>query len=162
MPHDQTAITGGLHDFDFLFGRWNVSHRRLKQRHVGSADWDSFTGTAETRGLLGGIGNVEENHMPGEGRSGLALRTYDLARGLWSIYWVSSSDGVLQPPVVGGFDAGVGRFEGEDMDGDRPIRARFLWHPLTPDTARWEQAYSTDGGESWETNWTMDFERIAG
>ena len=68
--------------------------------------------------------------MPGEGRSGLALRTYDLARGLWSIYWVSSADGRLQPPWSASFDDGVGRFEGEDMDGDRPIRARFLWRPL--------------------------------
>ena len=35
MPHDQAASRSGLHDFDFLFGRWRVSHRRLRQRHVG-------------------------------------------------------------------------------------------------------------------------------
>jgi hypothetical protein len=29
------------------------------------------------------------------------------------------------------------------------------------DAARWEQAFSDDGGATWETNWTMDFARVA-
>ncbi|MES2444210.1 MAG: hypothetical protein V4574_15390 [Pseudomonadota bacterium] len=151
----------GTRDFDFLFGTWRVAHNKLRQRHAGSSDWDSFNGTAETRPLLGGIGNVEENHMPGDGASGIALRTFDLKRGRWSIYWMSSRDGLLQPPVVGRFEGGTGRFEGEDIDEGRPIRARFLWHPLTRDTCHWEQAFSLDSGATWETNWTMDFIRLA-
>jgi hypothetical protein len=151
----------GVRDFDFLYGTWRVEHRKLRQRHVGSQDWEAFSGTAETRPLLGGIGNVEENHMPGDGRSGLALRTFDLQRGLWSIYWASSGDGLLQPPGVGRFENGVGRFEGEDVDGGRPIVARFLWHPLTRDACQWVQAFSLDRGQTWETNWTMNFTRLS-
>ena len=148
-----------IHDFDFLFGQWTVSHRRLRERHVGSDDWAEFSGTADTRGLLGGISNIEEHIMDPPGQSGIALRTLDLARNLWSIRWVSSRDGLLQAPVHGGFERGEGRFEGDDLDEGRPVRMRYLWHRITPKSARWEQAFSTDGGGSWETNWIMDFTR---
>ena len=42
----------------------------------------------------------------------------------------------------------------------RPIRVRFLWSRITDTSARWEQAFSLDGGGSWETNWIMDFTRV--
>lgn len=149
-----------VHDFDFLFGRWTVSHRRLRERHVGSDDWLEFGGTADTRRLLGGISNLEEHVMEPPGESGVALRTLDLARNLWSIRWVSSRDGLLQPPVRGSFKNGEGRFQGNHIDQGRPIRVRYIWHRITPTSARWEQAFSTDGGGSWETNWIMDFTRM--
>ena len=38
-----------------------------------------------------------------------------------------------------------------------PIRVRFIWSGVTTPTPRWEQAFSDDGGETWETNWVMDF-----
>lgn len=157
---DDQGTSSGLHDFDFLFGKWSVSHRKLRTRNVGSDDWGTFTGEAETRGLLGGLGNIEENIMPGTGYSGIALRTFDVEGKFWSIYWVSGRDGVLQPPVRGSFSGSEGLFEGEDMDGDRPIRARFLWRK-NAGAPRWEQSFSTDGGATWETNWIMDFTRLS-
>ena len=140
--------------------RGSVSHRRLKVRGAGSTEWAEFSGTAETRPLLGGLCNVEENRFEGQDSSGgVAIRCFDRSAKRWSIYWVGSG-GTLQPPVHGGFNGGVGSFEGGDVDGDRPIIARFLWHKITPDSARWEQSFSYDGGDSWETNWTMDFKRV--
>ena len=32
----------------------------------------------------------------------------------------------------------------------------FLWLQTDTQSPRWEQAMSADGGQSWETNWTMD------
>ncbi|PSD28220.1 hypothetical protein C7E12_15020, partial [Stenotrophomonas maltophilia] len=61
----------------------------------------------------------------------------------------------------GGFEAGVGRFFGEDQHDGRSIQTRVIWSRITPRSARWEQAASTDGGRSWETNWVSDFERQA-
>ncbi|MEO6017151.1 MAG: hypothetical protein ABIP46_07835, partial [Polaromonas sp.] len=80
---------------------------------------------------------------------------------LWSIYWVSHSDGLMQPPVVGCFAKGLGRFEGDDTHEGRPVRVRFSWSGITPVSARWEQAFSEDGGRHWETNWVMEFRRPA-
>src|SRR5689334_13442518 len=93
----------GVHAFDFLHGRWRVAHRKLKQRHVGSRDWDAFGATATCEPRLGGLVNVEEIAMPERGVSGVSLRSFDLETGLWSIWWISSLEGRLRPPVTGGF-----------------------------------------------------------
>ena len=76
----------------------------------------------------------------------------------WSIWWINSGTGRLEPPVRGGFDGAVGRFEGRDTDGDLPIVVRFRWDVLDDDHARWQQAFSVDG-LAWETNWIMAFTR---
>ena len=89
----------------------------------------------------------------------MAIRTYDRAKHLWSIYWIGGYDGLMQPPVTGNFDGDTGIFTADDTDGGRPIKVKFLWKKLTPATAHWEQAFSYDGGKSWEINWTMDFTR---
>ena len=81
----------------------------------------------------------------------------DPATRQWSIYWADSHRGRLEPPVVGSFDGDVGTFYGDDAFEGRPIRVRFLWTRGT--SPRWEQAFSTDGGKTWETNWTMDMTR---
>ena len=39
---------------------------------------------------------------------------------------------------------------------------RFTWSGVEGPTPRWEQAFSTDGGSTWETNWVMDFTRAEG
>jgi NIPSNAP len=155
------SVRSGEHDFDFLHGRWTVKHRRLNERGVGSNEWSEFEGSAETRSLLGGTSNIEEHRIPAANFSGIALRCFDRAAERWAIYWVSERDGRLQPPVFGHFDGKTGTFEGEDLDDGRPVRVRFLWVSNTALSARWEQAFSYDGGNSWETNWTMDFKRNA-
>ena len=59
--------------------------------------------------------------------------------------------------MVGRFEAGIGTFYADDSFGGRPIRVRFLWTGTGTPSPRWEQAFSTDGGATWETNWEMDF-----
>jgi hypothetical protein len=152
--------SAGERDFDFLVGSWEVANRRLRKRHVGSAEWDEFPGRATMRPILKGLGNVDEISFPTKGWSGMTLRLFNPEAGVWSIYWVNSRDGVMQPPVVGAFRNGIGEFFGDDVDEGRPIRVRYRWLPKSRDVARWEQAFSLDGGRSWETNWVMDLLRV--
>jgi hypothetical protein len=142
-------------DFDFLHGRWRVHHRRLRERLTGCAEWITLTSTAECRPVLGGIGNVDSITLADA--EGLTVRLYDLERRVWTIHWADSRKGRLDPPLEGSFKNGVGLFFGDDQHEGRPVRVRFLWN--ASGTPRWEQAYSIDGGATWETNWIMDFER---
>jgi hypothetical protein len=150
--------TGHVTDFDFLTGSWTVAHRRLRERWVGSDDWDEFEGTSWCEPRLDGLANVDQVDCPARGFSGLTLRVFDPATTQWSIWWINSGTGRLEPPVRGGFDGAVGRFEGRDTDGDLPIVVRFRWDVLDDDHARWQQAFSVDG-LAWETNWIMAFTR---
>jgi hypothetical protein len=151
----------GRHDFNFITGRWLVSNRRLKKRLEGCTEWESFEAVQDGALLLGGLGNMNDLVTEDKGTIGMALRFFNPQDRLWSIYWVSQSDGLLQPPVVGSFAGGVGRFEGNDTHEGRPVRVRFMWTDITPGSARWEQAFSVDGGRHWETNWVMNLTRPA-
>ena len=89
---------------------------------------------------------------------GMSFRFFDPETKLWSIYWADTRRcGVLDLPVFGSFSGDVGVFEGDDTFNGRPIRVRFSWSGVTTPTPRWEQAFSDDGGETWETNWVMEF-----
>ncbi|HMJ99315.1 MAG TPA: DUF1579 domain-containing protein [Reyranella sp.] len=150
-------------DFDFFMGIWTCRHRYLRRRLAGCNDWIEFDGSCAARRILDGYGNMDEADiaLPGDRYRGMSLRTYDPDRDRWSIYWLDSRrPGFLFPPVVGGFDKGIGTFYGDDEHDGRAIRVRFLWSRITPQSARWEQAFSLDEGNSWETNWTMDFTRM--
>lgn len=156
MAYD--AHDDGRRDFHFLYGRWRVAHRRLRARGAGCADWDVFEGESFCQGLMGGVCNIDEYDL-GEHGHGLAFRTFDVAQNRWAIYWVAGGDGILQAPVFGRFDGAEGVFEGDDTDVGRPVRVRFRWEAPAAGQARWTQAFSYDGGTTWEVNWIMDFSR---
>lgn len=155
---------GSIHDFDFLIGAWKVRHRRLKGRLVGATEWMEFDGTCVMRTLMGGAGNVEDNFLdlPGEPYRAVGLRAFDPKTGAWSIWWLDSRYlQNLDPPVVGGFENGVGTFLADDVHDGKPIKVRFQWSDITTKSAIWRQAYSPDAGATWETNWEMRFTRTA-
>lgn len=150
-------------DFDFLMGIWSCRHRYRVRRLAGCEDWIEFDGTCAARKILDGYGNIDESDIgfPGDRYRGMSLRTWDPGTARWSIYWLDSRrPGRLTPPVRGGFDKGIGLFHGDDEFDGRAIRVRFLWSRITAEAARWEQAFSLDEGNSWETNWYMDFTRV--
>ncbi len=148
-------------DFDFWFGSWDVRNRWLRRRLAGSDDWEEFDATVVARPLLDGVGNEDEFRTDHAGGFiGMSFRFFDPERRRWSIYWADSRrPGELDPPVFGTFSGDVGMFEGEDVYRGRPILVRFTWTGVTTPTPRWEQAFSDDGGRTWETNWVMDFTR---
>jgi len=160
-PGYSTARTGTMHDFDYFVGGWTTHQRRLKARGVGSNDWEEFSGNLCMCLYLGGMATVDEIYFPAKGTAGLTLRTFDPEKRQWSIYWVSSVTGKLDPvPEVGGFEGDLGEFYAADHDGGRAIKVRYLWKKLDHDHAHWEQAFSYDN-HTWETNWTADFTRAA-
>ena len=153
----------GLHDFDFLIGQWRSHHRKLKQRLTHSRDWLEFDGTLVMHTLMGGYANVDDNTfaISGAPYSGVGLRSFDAKTRQWSIWWLDSRTPMdpLDPPVRGTFHDGVGTFYAEDKWKGTPVRVRFEWSRITANSCHWEQAYSTDGGKTWEINWVMDFTR---
>jgi hypothetical protein len=158
----ETAQAQGTErDFDFWMGRWKVRNRRLRERLAGSDEWDEFESTVVARPILDGLGNEDEFRTDHAGGfTGMSFRFFDPERRLWSIYWADTrTSGVLDPPVFGFIAGDTGVFEGEDTFDGRPIVVRFTWSRVTTPTPRWEQAFSDDGGETWETNWIMDFTR---
>jgi hypothetical protein len=156
------TLRSGIHDFDFEFGEWRVHHR---VKRTDGSGWLAFEGTCRDRGLNDGSVNVEENtfQRPSGLSYGTALRAYDPKSAQWAIWWVDGRDphGAMDPPVKGRFENGVGAFYSDSVIDGKPIRTRYLWSHITATSARWEQAYSGDGGKTWETNWIMDFQRTA-
>jgi hypothetical protein len=150
-------------DFDFLVGRWKVQHRRLRERLVGSDEWQVFDGTLVNWPVLGGHGNIGDNEfrLPDGTVRGMGLRAFDPASRQWSSWWLDGrSPANIGAPVKGGFVDGVGTFVGEDRIDDRAVRTRVLWTNITKRSARWEQSASIDGGATWESNWVSDFTRV--
>ncbi|WP_188195867.1 hypothetical protein [Nonomuraea sp. SYSU D8015] len=149
-----------MNDFDFLAGRWNVTNRRLVKPLSGSDEWDEFPGRSVATRHFDGAASFDEITFPTKGSSGLTVRVYNPETRQWSIYWASSTRGVLDTsPMVGAFEGERGEFHGEETCEGRRVPCRFVWTVLGPDRARWEQAFSADGGETWETNWIMEFTR---
>jgi hypothetical protein len=152
----------GAEAFDFLIGSWRVRHRKLKDRLIGRDEWFGFDGTMSADHILAGLGNFDQNviDLP-EGRyHACTLRVFHTDQSQWSIHWIDGRDPKLDAPMHGKFADGRGVFFGDDTFEGRPIRIRFLWSDITQTSARWEQAFSEDGGATWETNWVMQFERV--
>ena len=156
------AQQDGRNDFDFLVGNWKGLNRRLRERLVGSTDWEVFEGRLVMRKILGGLGNFDEATLYRESgqAEGANLRLYNPDNGEWSIYWASSAGANnLFPPMVGKFESGRGVFYAYEPVAGQHIYTRTVYTTLSKDAARWEQAFSTDGGQSWETTSICDFTR---
>lgn len=152
-------------DFDFIIGDWVVAHRRLGARFCASTEWTEFAGLSSASKILGGFGNLEDNllHMPDGSFRAVALRSYCSQTGLWSIWWLDGRNPTrLDTPVVGSFVDGVGLFFADDVLEGQPITVRFTWDARPHQNPTWEQAFSNDGGATWETNWTMAFRPASG
>ena len=61
--------------------------------------------------------------------------------------------------IPGGFKDGRSEFFDQEPLNGRAIFVRFVFSDVTPATFRLEQAFSDDGGKSWEVNWIAKFSR---
>jgi hypothetical protein len=161
----ETTMTDdtGAHDFDFLFGAWNVHHRYLRGRLVGSNDWIAFNGTLRAAPLLGGFGNYDDNTLekPEGFYRAVTLRAFDPAAKTWAIWFLDgrTPHAIGMPPMIGKFENRVGNFYCDDTNNGKPVICRFIWNAANPEAPTWEQALSPDKGRSWETNWRMTYTR---
>jgi hypothetical protein len=161
----QPGARDGQKDFDFEFGAWTAHLSRRQRPLTGSSAWVAYEGTSVVRRVWGGRANLGELDVEGPaGRiQGLTLRLYDPALHQWSIRFANSRDGDLSPPMAGGFDGhGRGEFFSRETFEERPICVRFIFSEITGRAFRFEQAFSADDGQSWETNWVATFSRVDG
>lgn len=145
----------GSHDFDWEHGSWRTELARRVHPLSNSEEWVKYAGTTVVRPVLGGRANLVELDVQGSAGhiEGMSLRTYDPSTGEWMLNFASVRDGRVGVPTVGRFANGRGEFFSDESFDGKPIRVRFVITVLSNDEARFEQAFSADGGQTWETNW---------
>lgn len=159
------SATSSQSDFDFLVGKWKMHNRRLNKRLENCKDWTEFESSDENFKILSGKADMDTystTEMPGqEGKpfEGVTLRLFNPETRLWSLYWVASNVGVLDPPVVGSFENNVGHFFAKDTFKGKNIIVMFRWDARDKDHPVWSQAFSPDNGKTWEWNWYNVSER---
>jgi hypothetical protein len=155
------ADLSGVRDFDFLLGKWRVRHKTLVGRLNGATEWVEADAIDIVRPAFAGLGNVGRfiRLVDGQPYEGIPTRLYDPRLEQWRIWWLDTADHRMEPPLIGRFNNGVGLFEGDDVLRGESIKTRFTWTNITSDSARWDQAFSPDGGRTWEVNSIMEFKR---
>ena len=158
------AARDGSHDFDFLIGDWKAHVRRLPNRLQGSNEWVVYDGISNHKKLLDSNANFEEFDVSSAQThariKAQTLRLYNPETHQWSIYLVDVDKGTLDlPPVRGQFNGKRGEFYDQDFFSGRAIYVRYVWLDISPKSARMEQSWSADGGQTWEVNWTCKLSR---
>ena len=156
-PPAQTAAQdrNGQRDFDWEIGTWKTHLRRLQRPLTGSTTWVEYEGTSVVRKVWDGRANLVELDVTGPaGRiEGLSLRLYNPESRQWSLNFASSAGGAMSPPTIGEFKNGRGEFYNQETFNGRAIFVRFVITPIDENSWRFEQAFSADGGKTWEVNW---------
>jgi hypothetical protein len=145
----------GQHDFDFEIGAWKTHLSRLQHPLTGAKTWVQYEGTSVVRPVANGRANLVELVADGPAGhfDGISLRLYNPQTRQWSLNFSNIRAGTLSQPMIGEFRNGRGEFyDQETLDG-RAIYVRFVISDITPDSCRFEQAFSDDGGQTWEVNW---------
>jgi hypothetical protein len=145
----------GRHDFDFEIGTWKTHLSLLQHPLTGSTSWVEYEGTSVVRKVWNGRANLVALDVSGPaGRiEALSLRLYNPQSHQWSLNFSNSRAGTLSPPSIGEFKDGRGEFIDQESLNGRVILVRFVISVMTPDSCRFEQAFSDDGGKTWEVNW---------
>ena len=158
----QAAPDSSQHDFDYLIGNWKLHNRKLASRLTHATQWIAFESKVEMHPILDGLGNIDKYTDTASGKpyEGVALRLFNPATRLWSIYWADSNSGTLDPPVVGSFQNKIGHFFARDKYHGTPIIMLFRWDVRHPERPIWSQAFSTDEGKTWEWNSINVSERV--
>jgi hypothetical protein len=156
------AERDGQHDFDFEIGTWKTHLRRLVHPLTGSTTWVEYEGTSVVRKVWNGRANLLE--LVAEGAAGhfegLSLRLYNPESHQWSLNFANSNSGTLSQPTIGEFKNGRGEFFDQETLNGRAILVRFVISDITQDSCRFEQAFSEDGGKTWEVNWIATDTRV--
>jgi len=149
----------GAHDFDWEIGTWKTHVKRRVKPLTSSTTWVEMEGITTCRKVWDGRANVLELVVPGK-FEGLSLRLYNPESRQWSLHFASSHDGLLNVPTTGSFKDGRGEFYSQETYNGRAIFVRFVISVITPDSYRFEQAFSDDGGKTWEVNWIATDTRV--
>ena len=149
------SLRDGRHDFDFEIGVWKTHLKRRLHPLTGSTIWSEYDGTTTVRKVWNGLSNLVELEVDGpQGHiEALSLRLYNPDSHQWSLNFANSAGSTLGTPTVGEFKNGRGEFYDQETLNGRAILVRFVISEITPTSCHFEQAFSADGGQSWEVNW---------
>jgi hypothetical protein len=160
--HKTAPNTDGSHDFDFDFGTWKTHSTRLMHPLSGANDWRDMDGVTTVTKIWDGRANLAEYQATGTAGAIelLALRIYNPATKEWSINFATPTGGALgSVPGIGEFKNGRVDFYDQESINGKAVLVRFSMWGVTPDTAQSEQAFSADGGKTWEVNWVNKYTR---
>ena len=160
---DAPAPRDGQHDFDWEIGTWRTHLKRLQHPLTGSGNWVEYEGTTVVRKVWDGRANLVELEVKGSAGAieALSLRLYNPESRQWSLNFSNSRGGTMAIPAIGEFKKGRGEFYNQDTFDGRSILVRFVISDITRDQVRYEQAFSADGGKTWEVNWVATDTRMA-
>jgi hypothetical protein len=152
----------GQHDFDFEIGTWKTRLSRLQHPLSGSKTWVEYEGTTVVRSVANGRANLLELVADGPAAhfDGVSFRLYNPATRQWSLNFSNLQVGTLSQPMIGEFKNGRGEFYDQETLEGRAIYVRFVISDITPDSCHFEQAFSDDGGKTWEVNWIATDTRV--
>ena len=154
-PTQRPPLRDGSHDFDFEIGKWKTHLRRLVKPLTGSTTWVEYDGTTVVTKVWNGKANLVELDVTGPAGhiEALSLRLYNTESHQWSLNFANSAGATMAIPTIGEFKNGRGEFyDQETLDG-RAILVRFVIFDITANSCHFEQAFSDDGGKTWEVNW---------
>lgn len=157
------GLPDGSHDFDFTVGAWHTHIRRLAHPLNRSNVWVTYDGTVTVRKALDGAANVEEVEANGPTHIELLnVRLYNATSHQWSLNGASSDEGTLETPAMfGGFKNGRGVFYDQEPFNGRVILDRQMFFNITSTTYSFEQAFSDDGGRTWQPNFVANLTRTS-
>ena len=161
-PAEAAAQRDGQHDFDFHIGTWKTHLWCLLHPLTGSKTWAEYEGTSVVRKVWNGRSSLFQLEVDGPAGhiEGAGLRLYDPQSHQWNLNWASSMEGTMNRPMIGEFKNGRGEFFDQEPFNGRTIFVRNRFSDITATSSRFEQAFSDDGGKTWETNWVMTFTRM--
>jgi hypothetical protein len=159
---ESPPLPDGSHDFDSHVGNWKTHLRRLQHPLTGSTTWVEYDGTTVVRKVWNGAANLVELNVDGPAGhiEALSLRLYDPDSKQWSLNFSNSKTGTMSPPTVGEFKNGRGEFYSQETLDGRAIFVRFVISAISADSIHFEQAFSADGGKTWEVNWVAVDTRV--
>jgi hypothetical protein len=158
---ERVDASSGQRDFDFDLGTWKTHSTRLLHPLTGSTTWVDMDGVSVVRKVWGGKANLAE--YKADGPAGhvelLSLRWFNPTTHEWNLDFATPGVGTLGIPGVGGFKDGRGDFYDYEEINGRSVLVRFSIWKTSQDTAQSEQAFSEDGGKTWEVNWINRYTR---
>lgn len=160
----QAVERDGQQDFDFNVGVWHTHIQRISDPFSGGTNSMEMNGTVTVRKVWGGRAELEEIEADGpKGHwEGLTLFLYNPQSRQWSQAFANSKDGTLATPLIGSFKDGRGELYSADTFKGRSILVRGVWSEIKPDSHRYEESYSDDGGRTWHAAFVGELTRTAG
>ncbi len=142
----------GEHDFDFNIGSWKTHIKYRRVSPAGAVDWVEMNGTVVVRKIWNGKGELEELEADGPAGhfEGATLFLFNPQSGQWSQTFANSNDGTLTAPLIGDFKSGRGELYAQEAYHGKVVLLRGVWSAIAPNSHQFEEAFSEDGGKTWQ------------